>query len=302
MDARSDTLSSGRFGGQWAFLSQQGPAPQTRSVPPTSSYIRNDRSSVSPLPTGLHFHHFNTSRSSLPRNIYNPSVGGYSSTTHPSQPVLIRVHSDVASAHLRLPPRPPRRRSFGSSKLPPISEYSFEGIWNTVEADVEEDVNAIAEIWGQHRLVLADQHESHLPQGEIRATPPSLQAVAEAGSSAEHLAANVEDVNVMIADPDASLVEGSNSGSTAYGVCSRRTPREGVNPSFNGVNYPRGRSRSAWLGLGVIHEMWCCLDHRKLGKRMQQNVAEGPRQRPKPRALTILQAVSCCIDKQYSET
>lgn len=234
MDTGADTLSSGRFGGQWAFLSnpptspQHGTGSQTRSLPPTSTYIRSDRSSVSPLPHGLHFQHFNASRSSLPRNIYNPSVGGYSSATHPSQPVLIRVNSDVASNHLhplQPPARPPRRRSFAPTmgdKLPPISEYGFEAIWNTVQADVEEDVNAIAEIWGQHRLVLADQHESHLPpQGEIRAPIVALEAVAEASASTERLGAPSEDVNVMVADLDASLVEGSNAGSAAYGLLER---------------------------------------------------------------------------------
>lgn len=107
-------------------------------------------------------------------------------------------------------------------KLPPISEYSFEGIWNTVQGDVEEDLNAIAEIWGQHRLVLADQHESHLPpQGEIRAPLPGLQAVAEASASTERLGATPDDVNVMVADLEASLVEGSNAGSAAYGLLER---------------------------------------------------------------------------------
>ena len=107
-------------------------------------------------------------------------------------------------------------------KLPPISEYSFEGIWNTVQGDVEEDINAIAEIWGQHRLVLADQHESHLPpQGEIRAPLPGLQAVAEASASTERLGTPADDVNVMVADLEASLVEGSNAGSAAYGLLER---------------------------------------------------------------------------------
>jgi hypothetical protein len=229
MDTRTDTLSSGRFRGDWEFLSnpppppQHGTASQTRSLPPTSSYIRSDRSSVSPLPTGLHLSHLNASRSSLPRNIYNPSVGGYSSTTNPSQPVLIRVHSHVASTHDRPASRPPRSRSFKDmSKLPPISEYSFEGIWNTVRGDVEEDVNAIAEIWGQHRLVLADQHESHLPpQGEITGQPSPLQAVAEASASTERLGTAIEDIDVMIANLEGSLVEGSNSGSAAYGLLER---------------------------------------------------------------------------------
>ena len=108
------------------------------------------------------------------------------------------------------------------SKLPPISEYSFEGIWSTVRADVEEDINAIAEIWGQHRLVLADQHESHLPpQGEIRAPITGLGAVAEASASTERLGGSAEDMNVMIADLDASLVDGSNTGSAAYGLLER---------------------------------------------------------------------------------
>ena len=108
------------------------------------------------------------------------------------------------------------------SKLPPIHEYSIESIWNTVRRDVEEDVNVIAEIWGQHRLVLADQHESHLPpQGEIRAPIAGLEAVAEASASTERLGTSIDDVNVMIADPDASLVEGSNAGSAAYDLLER---------------------------------------------------------------------------------
>ena len=135
-----------------------------------------------------------------------------------------------------------------SRRLPPISEYSFEGIWSTVQGDVEPDVNAIAEIWGQHRLVLADQHESQLPpQGEIRATNTQLQAVAEASSSTERLATNVEDVNVMIADPDASLVEGSNTGSAAYGLLERlqampraRRMRSDVPPRSPTVAGPSG--------------------------------------------------------------
>jgi hypothetical protein len=129
----------------------------------------------------------------------------------------------VASTHDRPASRAPRSRSFRDmSRLPPISEFSFEGIWNTVQGDVEEDVNAIAEIWGQHRLVLADQHESHLPpQGEITALPFPLQAVAEASASTERLGTMIEDIDVMIANPEGSLVEGSNSGSAAYGLLER---------------------------------------------------------------------------------
>lgn len=223
-----DTLSSGRFGREWSFLSNPPPPPshgQARSLPPSSSYIRSDRSSVSPLPTGLHFQHLNASRSSLPRNIYTPSVGGKSSATIPSQPVLIRVNSNVASSHLdpapRVHPAPrlPRRRPIiiMNNKLPPEQEYSFRSILSAISEDVEEDINAIAEILGRSRLVLADQHDSHLPPtGIIRTTAP-LQAVAEASSSTERLAAD----DVMIVNDEGSLVEGSHSGSAAYGLLER---------------------------------------------------------------------------------
>ncbi len=217
-----DTLS-GRFGGQWAFLSSPPPPPSSqhaqRSLPPSSSYIRSERgSSVSPIPTGLHFLHTNASRSSLPRNIYTPSAGGHSSATIPTQPVLIRIHSANAALHDYPSPRPPRRRPIMSKSktLPTIEEYSFAGILNTIRQDVDEDIEGIAEILGRSRYVLADQHDSHLPpQGEIRAQ--TLHAVAEASSSNERLAAD----DVMILHEDASLVEGSQAGSAAYDLLER---------------------------------------------------------------------------------
>ncbi|KIX09777.1 uncharacterized protein Z518_00858 [Rhinocladiella mackenziei CBS 650.93] len=223
MDARADTLS-GRFGGQWAFLSTPPQHGQARSLPPSSSYLRSDRSNVSPLPTALHFHQLNASRSSLPRNVQNPSIGGNSSTSIPSQPVLLRVHSDDAAIQIRPTTRLPRPRANIShvkmnNELPPIQEYSIQGILAAIEEDIEEDVNAISEILGRSRLVLADQHDSHLPpQGEIRATSSPLQAVAEASSSNERLAAAD---NVLILREDASLIDGSHTGSAAYGLLER---------------------------------------------------------------------------------
>lgn len=109
-------------------------------------------------------------------------------------------------------------------ELPPIQEYSIQCILATVREDIEEDVNAISEILGRSRLVLADQHDSQLPpQGEIRAPHNHLQAVAEASSSNERLATD----DVIILAEDASLVEGSITGSAAYGVLegSRAHPR-----------------------------------------------------------------------------
>jgi hypothetical protein len=109
--------------------------------------------------------------------------------------------------------------SFKKNELPPIHEFSIQGILAAIAEDVEEDINAVSEILGRSRLVLADQHESHLPpQGEIRATSSPLQAVAEASSSNERLAATDD---VLILREDASLVEGSHSGSAAYGLLER---------------------------------------------------------------------------------
>jgi len=105
-------------------------------------------------------------------------------------------------------------------ELPPIEEFSIRGILAAIQEDIEDDVNAISEILGRSRLALADQHESHLPpQGEIRASSHTLQAVEEASSSNERLAAEADDV--LIAREDASLIEGSHTGSAAYGLLER---------------------------------------------------------------------------------
>lgn len=113
--------------------------------------------------------------------------------------------------------------------LPSLSTYSFEAILGSIQEVIEEDLNGIAEILGQSRLVLADQHESHLPPtGEIRAG--QLPSLAEASSSNERLAGD----EVIILNDSASLVEGSQAGSAAYGLLerlqaaprTRRTPSE----------------------------------------------------------------------------
>lgn len=101
-------------------------------------------------------------------------------------------------------------------ELPPLTAYSFEGILGSIREVIEEDLNGIAEILGQSRLVLADQHDSHLPPtGEIRAG--QLPALAEASASNERLAAD----DVLILHENASLIEGSQAGSAAYGLLER---------------------------------------------------------------------------------
>ncbi|KAL6241956.1 hypothetical protein RBB50_011201 [Rhinocladiella similis] len=218
MDSRTDTSSSGRFAGQWAFLASPSNHGQPRSLPQTSSYLRSDHSNVSPF---LHIQQLNVSRSSLSRNAQSRSVGGQSTTTIPSQPVLVRVHSASASIQIHPQSRPKKRKDIMSKdrELPAIHEYSIQGILAAVQEEIEDDVNAVSEILGRSRLVLADQHESHLPpQGEIMAPQNQLQAVAEASSSNERLASGDD---VLILTEDASLVGESHPGSSAFGLMER---------------------------------------------------------------------------------
>ena len=105
-----------------------------------------------------------------------------------------------------------------NNRLPPVSAFSIQGVLEAIQEHIEPDVDAIAEILGRSRLVLADQHESHLPpQGIIYDTVRPLQAVEEASSSNERLAAD----NIIILGEDASLAEGSHTGSAAYGLLER---------------------------------------------------------------------------------
>lgn len=105
-----------------------------------------------------------------------------------------------------------------SDELPPVSDFSIQGILAAIQEDIKGDIDAISEILGRSRLALADQHESHLPpQGEIGMGVRPLQGIQEASSSAEGLAAD----NVLILQEDASLIDGSASGSAAYGLLER---------------------------------------------------------------------------------
>jgi hypothetical protein len=110
-------------------------------------------------------------------------------------------------------------------ELPPVSDFTIDGILAAIQPDIEGTVDAIAEIMGRSRLSLANEYDSHMPpQGEIRASSRSaLLPVEEASSINEQLAAD----NVIIVPEDASLIDGSHGGSAAYGLLERLgvTPR-----------------------------------------------------------------------------
>ena len=100
--------------------------------------------------------------------------------------------------------------------LPPISEFSIDGILESLQPEIEETIDAIAEILGRSRLALADHHEVHMPpQGEIReSTPLVLFPVEEATSSNERLAGD----EVLILNDEASVVDGSTTSSAKHAL------------------------------------------------------------------------------------
>ena len=220
MDAGTETPST-HFRGQWAFLStrryQYG---NPRSLPASSQTPRREITDSSLSQNVPSTPQFTFPRSSAWRPGATNSIGTQTPTL-PSQPVIVRIHTAGASAHQR--PVPCASRIFPSmtdkDELPPASDYSFESIMAAIGPEIEGTIDAIAEIMGRSRLARANEYDSHLPpQGEIRATThPPLLPVEEASSSNERLAAD----NVIIVPEDASLVDGSNAGSAAYGLLER---------------------------------------------------------------------------------
>lgn len=218
MEVRPDTSSSRSQDG-WSFLnSTTGAQTSTRSLPP-SSYMRSasDRSSALPLPSGHQTYAYNgsVSRSSTyshSRNIPSASTGARSTTTIPSQPVTTRVNSLYDHNHRR-PGRGGMRPIKKINDLPAPEELSIQGILSAIYEDIEGDLNTISEVLGRSRFMLADQYENQMPpQGEIVMHNEALEGIDEVPSVGD---------DVMILNEDASLQEGSNSGSAAYRMMER---------------------------------------------------------------------------------
>lgn len=220
MEAGTDT-SSAHFRGQWAFLStRRYHHGNPRSVPASSQTPRRevtDSSNSQQVPSTPQY---TFPRASTLRPCSANAIGTRTPTL-PSQPVTVRVHSADASQHQNPAPHVflSKINMSRGDELPPVSDFSIEGILAAIQPDVEGIIDDIAEIMGRSRLTLANEYDSHMPpQGEIRAAShPPLLPVEEASSSNERLAGD----NVVIVGEDASLVEGSNAGSAAYGILER---------------------------------------------------------------------------------
>jgi hypothetical protein len=134
------------------------------------------------------------------------SIGSRSSLS--SQPVIVRSytpdHSPSGSGPSSSTPRP---RMDQNGTLPPINEFTIDGILKAIEPDIRGTLDEIARICGRSRLSLANEYDSHMPpQGEIRASgriplDHTLLPVEEASSSNERLASEMP---VILGD-DSSL-------------------------------------------------------------------------------------------------
>lgn len=120
-----------------------------------------------------------------------------------------------------------------NTALPALEEFSIQGILSAIEEDIEGDLAVISEVLGRSRFVLADQYESQMaPLGEIRGV--GIDVIGEEDEVLPRMAGD----DVMILREDASLVDGSNSGSAAYGLLERlqavpRQTGDGVDRIFS---------------------------------------------------------------------
>lgn len=106
-----------------------------------------------------------------------------------------------------------------TTSLPALEEFSIQGILSAIEEDIEGDLAVISEVLGRSRFVLADQYESQMaPLGEIRSNGFDM-GLTEEEEDFEFRGGAADDV--MILREDASLQDGSHSGSAAYGLLER---------------------------------------------------------------------------------
>ena len=84
-----------------------------------------------------------------------------------SKPVLVRKPS--SKTDMRKKQKPVINTRSRSPKLPPIESFSFQDILASIGPEVDESIDAIAEICGRSKMSLAEEHASHRPpQGDIQ--------------------------------------------------------------------------------------------------------------------------------------
>ena len=102
-------------------------------------------------------------------------------------------------------------------QLPPMHEFSINGILDAIQPEIEIIVDQIAEILGRSRYSLANEYGSHMPpQGEIRA---SIRALIESDLlPVEEDNEPISTDPIIIVGEDTSLTDGSHG---AYDLLER---------------------------------------------------------------------------------
>jgi len=215
-------------------------------------------------------------------NHYNHNRTTSSRISISSAPVLVRAYTGprsrdvsrartladtfLSSAAMRGRPAPTSGGQAGTSaraaatttaapevRLPPVADFSFDGILRAVEPEIQEALDAIAAICARSRMSLADAHGAHLPPtGEITAEAPSPPPQPP---RLRHWGLGLRtDVERMTSVPEVSSSSGSASkASSASGLGRKRSAmgslrgimsraREASSPKEKGAARP-----PAWL-------------------------------------------------------
>lgn len=112
------------------------------------------------------------------------------------------------------------RTSIPEVKLPPVSDFAFDGILRAVEPEIQDALDAIAEICARSRMSMANAHGAHLPPtGEITAP----QALPQ--PRVRHWGLGIRtDVERMTSVPEVNSSSGSASkASSASGLGRKRS-------------------------------------------------------------------------------
>jgi len=124
------------------------------------------------------------------RHRYAKSTGARNSTFN--QPVIVRTYSGTRpQSRVREAPVKREIQTMGKAELPPVEAFSFKGIMDSIQSDVAEDLERIAEICARSRYSLSNQYEVHMPPhgdgdpfllhttgGAVQTGGPTLEAIA----------------------------------------------------------------------------------------------------------------------------
>ena len=93
---------------------------------------------------------------------------GIASAANPaSGPVLVRAHPNAGRQGTGRTSNMKSRRNADPIRepkgLPSLESFTFQDIFSSLDPEVKKSVDSIAEIYGRHKMSLADQHANHLP-------------------------------------------------------------------------------------------------------------------------------------------